>query len=583
MDSAAVSTRATPAPSNGRSWTPLKPEEVGRLLPGCEVLSLLGTGGMGTVYLALQTALDRSVAIKVLPLENSADEAFSRRFTSEARTMARLNHPHIVPVYESGRTAAGHLYFVMEFVDGANLQTLIHGPLGDASAAQRSTRGVSVSQALDIAAQVCDALSCAHREGVVHRDIKPANIMVDLQGRARVADFGIARITDPAIAPFQSTLTGTIVGTPDYIAPEQMRGEHVDHRADIYSVGVMLYEMLCGEVPRGVFAPPSRRSGCPQRIDRIVNRALQPEPALRYQSAVEMKADLESAQAQVNQLASRSPRPLFLLLGVAVVLVAVASLYSPKKAGRLADARTAKRAAAAPAGKSRSEDANRQLAEWMLSVGDSRTFLNARMAGSGALIRIDAKEKIPSGKWDVVEVWFDRSVAPPGLSPVTERDFLLHMSGLRYLERFFIRDIPLSELSYTFLAQNPNLTSVVIERAGVTDAVLRDLEGLRNLKVLTINTSVAFTGRGLEKLACLPGLEDAIFYWTGCGDAVAEVLSTCPRLRQAHLERTMLSDAGLAKLAKVASLKKINLGGCLVTDGGLAAFRQALPECEILR
>jgi hypothetical protein len=192
-------------------------------------------------------------------------------------------------------------------------------------------------------------------------------------------------------------------------------------------------------------------------------------------------------------------------------------------------------------------------------------------------------QKIPAGRWDIIEIWLDRSIAPAGPSPVTERDFLRHTAGLTHLEHFFIRDIPLSDSAYAFLGHNPNLASVVMERTGATDAVLSNLEGLKNLKLLTIDTSVPFTGRGLEKLACLPVLEEALFYWTGCGDSVAEILGKCPNLRQAHLERTMLSDKGLAALSRASTLKRVLLGETFVTETGVAAFRKVLPECEIVR
>ena len=233
-----------------------------RLLPNYQVLSLLGRGGMGAVYLALHTSLDRSVAIKLLPLEISTDEAFAQRFIREARAMAKLSHPQIVAVHDFGKTDAGHLYFVMEFVDGANLHSVIRGA------------GLELAQALSIAGQVCEGLSYAHGKGVVHRDIKPSHVLVEQSGQAKVSDFGIARFIEPGEQAFHTTQTGMVIGTPDYMAPEQMRGRHAGHRADICSLGVMLSEMLCGEIPRGIFAPPSQRVNCDARVDRVVIKAM---------------------------------------------------------------------------------------------------------------------------------------------------------------------------------------------------------------------------------------------------------------------------------------------------------------------
>src|SRR6185369_15597332 len=162
------------------------------------------------------------------------------------------------------------LYFVMEFVEGTTLHQLIRGP------------GLASEQALEIIVGVCEALHFAHAEGVVHRDVKPANILVDVRGRVKVTDFGLARLNTPTAEQWGHTMTGTVLGTPDYMAPEQKRGQKVDHRADIYSLGVMLYEMLCGQVPQGVFDPPSARVEVDNRIDQVVIRAMQQEPDRRY-------------------------------------------------------------------------------------------------------------------------------------------------------------------------------------------------------------------------------------------------------------------------------------------------------------
>ena len=274
--------------AGAHGWEPPALAEVAALFPTYEILSMLGRGGMGAVYKARQIALDRFVAIKLLPLEISVDQAFVDRFRREARAMAKLNHPHIISVFDFGQTAEGHLFFVMEFVEGANLAEIIHQV------------GLAPDQALALAGQVCTALAYAHGKGVVHRDIKPANVMVDAESQVKVADFGLARLTDPTAETYGTTVTGTVMGTPDYMAPEQTRGMNVDHRADIYSLGVMLYEMLCRETPRGAFDLPSARTGCDPRLDAIVMKAMQPAPERRYQSTHEMKADVDSARTPVK-------------------------------------------------------------------------------------------------------------------------------------------------------------------------------------------------------------------------------------------------------------------------------------------
>jgi tRNA A-37 threonylcarbamoyl transferase component Bud32 len=276
-------------PAAGRSppasFAPPAPAELARHFPQLEVLALLGQGGMGAVYKARQTKLDRLVAVKILPPEVARDPAFAERFTREARSLARLNHPHIVTVHDFG-DADGLYYFTMEYVDGRNLRDLLQpGPL-------------SAAQALAIIPQLCDALQYAHDEGLVHRDIKPENILLDRKGRVKVADFGLARLV--GLTPTYLTLTGTheVMGTLLYMAPEQMRRTHtVDHRADIYSLGVVLYEMLTGELPLGRFAPPSHKAAVDERLDQVVLRALAREPAERYQDAGAFKQDVVAALA----------------------------------------------------------------------------------------------------------------------------------------------------------------------------------------------------------------------------------------------------------------------------------------------
>lgn len=261
------------------SWTPPSVEEIAPLFPGYEIQALLGRGGMGAVYRARQPELDRLVAIKVLPLEISVDEEIAARFRREARALARLQHPHIIAVHNFGTTTEGHLFIVMEHVDGADVAQLLRGGRLD------------VAQALGVVRQVCEALQFAHTHGVIHRDIKPANVLVDSSGQVKVGDFGLATLSR-ADDPHDHTHSQVALGTPDYTAPEQWRGE-ADHRADIYSLGVMFYEMLTGEVPHGVFDPPSRKAPVDARLDPVVLRAMQEAPERRYQQADELRDDVD--------------------------------------------------------------------------------------------------------------------------------------------------------------------------------------------------------------------------------------------------------------------------------------------------
>ncbi len=251
--------QSRPSTGNPQPWQPPDVEELSRLLPQYRIESLLGRGGMGAVYKGWQTALERPVAIKLLPAEMAADESFIARFQREARVLARLQHPGIVAVHDFGQTGEGHLYFVMEFVDGTDLHRIIHGP------------GLSEEQTLEIVSQLCEALQYAHSQGVVHRDIKPANVLVTGDGRAKLADFGLARPVQEGSAVL--TQGNVVMGTPDYMAPEQLYGMP-DHRADLFSLGVMLYEMLTGRPPRGSWLAPSQRVQVDVRLDGVVRPGL---------------------------------------------------------------------------------------------------------------------------------------------------------------------------------------------------------------------------------------------------------------------------------------------------------------------
>ena len=285
-------TEDSPAGSQGShatgAYVPPAPADLVPLFPQLEILELLGQGGMGAVYKARQPGLDRLVALKILPPGMGADPAFAERFTREARSLARLSHPNIVAVYDFGQ--AGDLYyFIMEYIDGVNLRQM-----------ERAQR-LDPRQALDIVIKVCEALQYAHDEGIVHRDIKPENILIDKKGRVKIADFGLAKLLGRAPTDFTLTRPEQRMGTPAYMAPEQVeRPGIVDHRADIYSLGVVFYEMLTGELPLGRFQAPSQMVHVDVRLDEVVLKALEKEPARRYQHASEVMTDVESIAVSVR-------------------------------------------------------------------------------------------------------------------------------------------------------------------------------------------------------------------------------------------------------------------------------------------
>lgn|GEM_PF-2162621 len=255
-----------------------------KLLPQYDIERLLGHGGMGVVYQGRQRSLDRAVAIKILPPGlDDVDASYVERFKNEARIMAKLDHPAIVPVHDFGETAEGQLYIVMAFVDGTDVAQMI-----------RRQGRLPPEHALAITAHVCDALGYAHTHGIVHRDIKPANILINREGAVKVADFGLTKADEPGSGGL--TKTGMAMGTPDYVAPEALiMGTQIDGRADLYAIGVMLYHMLTGDVPRGTFKPAGVRfPGLDPRFDAIIQKSMQMDREERYQTSGEIRRDLDA-------------------------------------------------------------------------------------------------------------------------------------------------------------------------------------------------------------------------------------------------------------------------------------------------
>lgn len=279
---AAAATQTEAGQPPGGQSAPPPVDAVKAAFPQLEVVELIGHGGMGAIYKARQPKLDRFVALKILSQSLASDAAFTERFNREARVLARLNHPGIVTVFDFGQ-AGGFFYLLMEYVDGVNLRQAMQ------------TGRFSPPQALYLVPKICDALQFAHNEGVLHRDIKPENILLDTRGRVKIADFGIAKLMGEPKKNITLTARGMVMGTPNYMAPEQIEHpQDVDQRADIYSLGVVFYEMLTGELPIGRFAPPSEKSAVDPRVDEVVFHALEKEREKRYHSAGEVKTSVEA-------------------------------------------------------------------------------------------------------------------------------------------------------------------------------------------------------------------------------------------------------------------------------------------------
>lgn len=261
------------------------PDYLQGLIPGIRIGEKIGRGGMGIVYLGEQETLGRQVAVKLLPPLSSSNQQLADRLRLEARAMARLDHEHVVRIHDAGNTNQGLLYIVMEFVDGRTLRQLIAEGCPEPK------------EALELAAQICDGLHYAHGEGIVHRDMKPSNVLLSRTGRAKIADFGLAKVAGPLHVE-RLTRTHQLLGTPLYMAPEQTNAaKSVDHRADVYAVGIILHELLTGEMPGSDHPLPSRAAPIDSRLDAVVARALRENPEERWDSADELAGALRHIAA----------------------------------------------------------------------------------------------------------------------------------------------------------------------------------------------------------------------------------------------------------------------------------------------
>ncbi len=308
------------------AWEPPTPEDLSVVLPGYEVHALIGRGGMGAVYRATHHELGRTVALKVLPAGGEGQEEMVERFRREAWTLGQFSHPNIVHIHDTGTSLAGHPFLEMEHVDGPDLARRL---------AQLQAEGerLPVGETLRIMRQMCAAVEAAHAAGVVHRDLKPGNVLLAADGAVKLVDFGLARpLARSALAAM--TGAGQLLGTFGYMAPEQRRqgepggedGPPPDHRVDVYALGVILYEMLCGEPPLGGFLPPSVKAGVDPRFDAIVARAIHASPDCRYSTVAEMDAAL-AALSRPQPWWVRARRPLTAAALLVLTVVGAALLW----------------------------------------------------------------------------------------------------------------------------------------------------------------------------------------------------------------------------------------------------------------
>jgi hypothetical protein len=552
-----------------RRWQPPALEQLQALLPAYHFEALLGCGGMGAVFKATQRSLQRAVAIKVLPREmvnDGEDSEFAARFRQEALTLAKLTHPGIVNIIEAGE-AGGLLYLVMEFVDGSDLAHRL-----------RLEGRLSTDQVLQVLVPVCDALEYAHRQGILHRDLKPANLLLTREGIVKIADFGIAKsLDDESLGGL--TQTNVSVGSPDFLAPEAWTpGVPLDARADVYALGVTLYQMLTGEVPRGFWEMPSVRVGADPRFDAIIERAMQPTPEARYASAAEMRVELDrlrtgggdaplAARPELSAEPTDGPATGVAAvrwskgfrLGVGVVALVVFAGVLALTLPRWRSGGDGPRSAATPAVRREPEPTSsvREAARWLL-----RENAKFRILHDGREIEVQTEEDLPVGEIQIVYLWFDRWASSPPQPPPPDKEFEV-LRAVKTLRYAFMRLPGLSDAAFAFLAGNPELQTLhIVCPDRLTDGVFVHLTGLAKLETLAISHSPRITGWGIAGSAWLASLKEVDFLYASLGAPSLRVLAGSPRLEQVKLEGTPITHDDLQILVAMPGLRGLDVGGC---------------------
>lgn len=554
-----------PQPTPGQSGSPeTSPEVLAELLPGFDSFEFVGQGGMGAVYRARQVSLDRVVAVKLLAAPEAGKLAdFAARFETEARAMARLAHPNVVAVHDFG-TGGGQPNLVMEFVEGEDLATRLarSGPLPP-------------EEARRIALAVAGALAYAHGEGVIHRDLKPSNILLGRDGRVRLADFGLAKIEERGRRP-SLTLSNTSMGSLDYAAPEVIeRPATADARADLYSLGVVLYEMLTGAVPRGLFKMPSEKvPGLDPRFDTLVCRAMEEDRGERFPGAPEFR-DALSAIGPAEPVPAVERGSFRLALPVSLLALGIAAWAAWNGFNRVRPpdepsvVGPAPPEAANPVPPDPLTDAElRHFAAWLFSLPLStepnhveHQVPDLLPMGSGRNLRRVAD--LPPGPFEVSRV----RIGPLALDAEARENLarLERMTPLRDL-RIYAAE---SAETLSYLEHLTGLLTLTLQAASsdpppsLPDDHLAHLARLSRIESLRIEGWSGFTGAGLAHLSNRTKLLSLGL--TSCPDLDDTGLGEVARFSRLRIlgfsDGGGISDAGIARLARLTSLESLHLDG----------------------
>lgn len=567
----------------------------GNVVANYKIIEKLGEGGMGTVYKAIDFMADREVAVKMLRPELARQPHVVSRFRSEAKALARLNHPNIATLYSFFREG-DDLFMAMEFVKGETLADLIlrSGP-------------ISCGAAIQTFHHVLEGISYAHQNGIVHRDIKPSNIMLTPDGSAKVMDFGIARV----MGTERLTMQGGLIGTIEYMSPEQIQGLEVDPRSDIYSLGVVLYEMLTGQPPftgsneydlmksQVEKEPPSPSSFMPDiplELEKAIMRALAKMPAMRFQTVREFQNAVLPGAWTVSRHQVSHTRTMTLRFPKDRSIGDL-SLGKAKDEMELADWEERVEARGdvhVPLGKaiglySWATDDDMTYVRELLSLRQLELF-NAtvsdvglgHVAGLVELRYLDLSEQqvTDAGLRNLIAL---RELRYLGLYGTRVSDAgLKHLAGLRKLRDLDVDQTRVTDRGLNYLRDLPALRSLSLCGNNITDSGLAYLATLSNLERAALN-GTAITDAGLVEIARFPSIRSLAFEDTAVSDRGLPYLQQVRQLSTLNLAGTTISDKGLVCLATLEHLESLSLGhqNTKLSTQEVIRLSQALPKCTI--
>ncbi len=549
-----------------------------------EFIRTIGQGGMGTVYEAVQKSINRPVAIKILQkVENDEALRFSDRFQREVHVMAQMSHANIITVYSFGQTTDGQLFFVMEFVKGRDLSQII------------KQGGLTTEHIFKWIEQICDALFYAHSMGVIHRDIKPGNILITEKGDVKIADFGLAKLTGGGITDEHTRLTKTnmAMGTPDYVAPEILETDGtVDHRVDIYAIGVMLYEMLTGKIPRGAWKPPSSLvEGLHRGFDEIVVKAMEPDQELRFSDAGEFSASLLQVrdEPEVAEFASPPQGPMMVTGSAALRKMASPSI---KKSGHIVTpASTSKPSSPKKKTVVKTKSAGFGAA-WIggaalvavvlliamimrsnqkvsppvvVSGGNKAVAIETVNAARDASLRKAAKWVFSKGGWITASYLGKKA----GSGKITSEAEL--PKGKFSIVTFILKDCPISNDELAIFDDVDQINYFNLNGTALDDRGLLHLAHLQSVAIYITNTGIK--GESLSKFDSLKNLTTFDASGTLFSDVAMKQLLRAPQLRILALRNTKITDEGIALFSGQKSLQALDISGTAVTSKGLDQLR----------